>query len=402
MNFIREEMHDAQVVRSASLPQVADGADYKPTKYEVRERANGMYAIFRDNCYVRSTGTRDKELALDIKDLFKKQDEAKNKKIVDARFALASEVVDYRKRTYRKKEGKSYAVITSTFKPLDPYLEGRQLIDLDGDWLLATEEGMLADGYDYGYFYNCIAKLITAINVYCKSKLCSSAVAFPRPEAPEGRDRVLFPFERDRILRWADGTEDYHPETDTWLPASKPLTKAEANRRLMVGRAVRLGLPLGSRPGRYAGMAWKGHLGTGHIDVAGATMYRWPLGVSKKNRKEAPPVALSPELLAIVAGWQEADVGQLYVFRNSFGDPLSQKALEDYFAEAMRLLGIEGVTGHTLRHTCITRMIEKGLSASVISSIVGISIFMLKRRYDHSDERVVQVIGHSVMDQMLH
>ena len=34
--------------------------------------------------------------------------------------------------------------------------------------------------------------------------------------------------------------------------------------------------------------------------------------------------------------------------------------------------------------------------------VVGISIFMLKRRYDHSDERVVQVIGHGVMDQMLH
>ncbi|WP_354201495.1 tyrosine-type recombinase/integrase [Bradyrhizobium sp. JR4.1] len=395
-------MHDASVVRAASMPQVADGADYRPAKYEIRERPHGMWAIFRNHCYVRSTRTRDEALARDILDLFKKQDEAKNRRIVDARFTLASEVVEYRKRTCPKSNVRSVAVLESTFKPLDSYLAGRRLIDLDGDWLLATEEGMLQAGYEYGYYYNCIVKLITAINAYCKAKLCASAVAFPRPEAPEGRDRVLTREERDRILRWADGDEDYDPATGSWRPASKPLTKAEANRRLMVGRAVRLGLPLGSRPGRYAGMAWKPFLGTGHIDVAGATMYRWPLGASKKKRKHAPPVALPPKLLAVIAEWERADVGHDYVFRNSKGGPLSQKGLEDYFAAAMRELGIEKVTGHTLRHTCITWLIEKGLSASVISAVVGISIFMLKRRYDHSDERVVQVIGHGVMDQMLH
>ena len=402
MNEIQEAMHDAQIVRSASMPQVADGADYRPPKYEIRERKNGMWAIFRNNCYVRSTGTRDEILARDILDLFRKQDEAKRRRIVDARFALASEVVEYRKRTCPKKNAKSVAVLGSTFKALEKHLEGRRLIELDGDWLLATEEAMLEDGYEYGYFYNCIVKFITAIHAYCKGKLCQSAVAFPRPEPPEGRDRVLTRDERDRILRWADGDEDYDPGTDTWTPALKPLAKAEADRRMMVGRAVRLGLPLGSRPGRYAGMAWKPFLGTGHIDVAGATMYRWPLGASKKKRKEAPPVALPPGLLAVVAEWERADAGHDYVFRNSKGDPISQRVLESYFAKAMRQLGIEGVTGHTLRHTAITWMIEKGLSASVISSVVGISIFMLKRRYDHSDERVVQVIGHGVMDQMLH
>lgn len=402
MNLIQEEMHDAQVVRSASMPQVADGADYRPAKYEVRRRKNGMYAIFRNNCYVRSTRTRDEALALDVLDLFRKQDEAKRRKITDARFALASEVVEYRKRTGPKKNARSVAVLRSTFKALEKHLEGRRLIDLDGDWLLATEEAMLEGGYEYGYFYNCIVKLITAIHAYCRAKLCQSAVAFPRPEPPEGRDRVLTRDERDRILRWVDGDEDYDPGTNTWTPASKPLTKAAANRRMMVGRAVRLGLPLGSRPGRYAGMAWKPFLGTGHIDVPGATMYRWPLGASKKKRKEAPPVALPPGLLAVVAEWGRADACHDYVFRNSKGGPLSQKGLEDYFADAMRRLGIEGVTGHSLRHTAITWMIEKGLSASVIAAVVGISIFMLKRRYDHSDERVVQVLGHGVMDQMLH
>ncbi|WP_334395232.1 hypothetical protein [Bradyrhizobium sp. AZCC 2289] len=46
-------------------------------------------------------------------------------------------------------------------------------------------------------------------------------------------------------------------------------------------------------------------------------------------------------------------------------------------------------------------MIEKGQSATVISAICGISLDMLRRRYDHSDARVVQVIGHAIMDDLL-
>jgi integrase len=403
MNLIQEEMHDAQVVRSASMPQVAEKADYRPPKYEIRKRKNGMWAIFRNNCYVRSTGTRDEALARDILALFEMQDEAKRKKIVDVRFSLAPDVVAYRLRNYPKKDTNGHAVTDSTLKTLDRYLEGKRLIDLDDDWLSAVEEGFLADGYDYGYFYNAIGKLITAINAYCKSKLSPPALAFSRPEPPEGRDRILFRFERDRILRWADGEEDYDPVKDVFTPPTRPLTPSEANRRLMVGRAVRLGLPLGSRPGRHAKLAWRPHLGFGHIDLAGATMYRWPLGASKdKKRKPAPAVALPPGLLAELARWKELDGKADYVFRNARGGPLSQEGLEEYFRDAMTQLGIEGVTGHTLRHTAITLMIEAGLSASVIGAIVGISIFMLKTRYDHSDERVVQVIGHGVMDGILH
>jgi integrase len=402
MNFIQEEMHDAQVVRSASMPQVAEKADYRPTKYEVRERAHGMFAIFRNNCYVHSTKTRDKALAEDILALFKKQDEAKRKKIVDVRFSLASDVVAYRLRNYPKKGTEGHAVTDSTLKTLNRYLEGKRLIDLDDDWLSAVEEGFLADGYEYGYFFNATGKLITAINAYCKSKLSPPAVAFTRPEPPEGRDRILFRFERDRILRWADGEEDYDPAKDVFTPPTRPLTPSEANRRLMVGRAVRLGLPLGSRPGRHAKLAWRPHLGSGHIDLAGATMYRWPLGASKdKKRKPAPAVALPPGLLAELVRWKELDGKADYVFRNARGGPLSQEGLEEFFRDAMTLLNVQGVTGHTLRHTAITMMIEAGLSASVISAIVGISIFMLKTRYDHSDERVVQLIGHGVMDGIL-
>ena len=67
----------------------------------------------------------------------------------------------------------------------------------------------------------------------------------------------------------------------------------------------------------------------------------------------------------------------------------------------MAALGIEDVSGHILPHTAITRMIELGLSASVISAVCGISIRMLHDRYDHADDRAVQVLAHGVMGRMM-
>ncbi|MEH2560552.1 integrase [Bradyrhizobium sp. AZCC 2289] len=71
------------------------------------------------------------------------------------------------------------------------------------------------------------------------------------------------------------------------------------------------------------------------------------------------------------------------------------------YVRHLKPYGANGNDIHTLRHTCITRMIEKGQSATVISAICGISLDMLRRRYDHSDARVVQVIGHAIMDDLL-
>jgi integrase len=383
------------------MPQVADGDDNRPPTYEMRRRPNGVWAIYRNRRYLITTKTRDEHLAGEILELHVLQDGARARNLVDARFVQATVVIDHFLRTYPKTR-RSYKGLRSRWKLLRPYLEGRRIQDLNGDWLIDTEEKMVEeDGYAYATFAACMGNLITAIRRYCQDKLCPVIVPFHRPDTADGRDRVLTPAERDRILRWADGTETYDPKTGTWTPALRPLGRIEANRRLMVGREVRLGLPLGSRPGVYRGMAWEPNAEFGHIDLANATLHRVPSGSSKKGRKSAPVVALPPALLAEVRAWREADGDQPYVFRTASGKPLPAGTLGSYFAAAMVRLGLPDVTGHSLRHTAITWMIERGLSASVISAICGISISMLKRRYDHSDNRVVQAIGHDVMDSLL-
>jgi hypothetical protein len=52
-----------------------------------------MWAVFRDGCYVTTTKTWDEALADEFLNLYLPQEEAKKKRIIDARFTLATIVV---------------------------------------------------------------------------------------------------------------------------------------------------------------------------------------------------------------------------------------------------------------------------------------------------------------------
>jgi integrase len=400
MNYVDKEMRAAAVRAAASLPSVKNGESLRIPEYTIRLRPSQYWAFFEDGHYLKSSGTKDEAEARRLLELLKLQAEADRDNIVDIRRAKATDIVDFAIRTYPKRKKKSRRVVVCVLEHVRTRVEGLRLQDLDGDWLLETEEKMREEQYKYGYFYECIARLVYAIRRYCKNSMCPEMIPFSRPPKSPGRDRVLSDAECDHVLRWVDGTEAYDKATGTWTPQDR-ISKYERNCRLMVGRAMRLGLSLGSRPGIYNGLAWAPNSLYGHIDLANATFHRLASGASAEARKGAPAVALSPKLLTEIKRWKLFDGAEEHLFRTMRGGPLPAQTLREVFVAAMEYLGIENVTGHTLRHTCITRMVERGLSASVISAICGISIDMLKRRYDHSDARVVQVIGHGVMDDLL-
>lgn len=399
MNHIQSELHAAKVKAAAAMAQLANGEDIRPPRFDIRMRPSGYWALFRDKCYVCTTRTKDQRVANEFMELYALQDEAKNKKIVEPRNFDVAEIVDYAIRTYPAKKKRSRHVVVTVLTTIRPYVEGRRLQDLNGDWLLETEEKML-EKYKYGYFYECISRLITAIRRYCLSRICQPVVPFQRPPKASGRERVLTDAEIDKVLRWANGMEAYDKVTDTWTQQPK-ISKYDANWREMIRRELALGLPVGSRPGVYDSLSWQPNAFAGHIDLCNATFHRLPSGGSAVGRKGAPAVALPPKLLAELTRWKEADGAERFIFRTTRGTALPQQTAQERFAAAMAHLGIEGVTRHTLRHTAITRMIEAGLSASVVAAIAGLSVEVLKKKYDHSDARVVQTIGHPVMDTLL-
>jgi integrase len=240
--------------------------------------------------------------------------------------------------------------------------------------------------------------LRTAIRVYCRDHATPLIMPFGAPTRPPGCERVLTAEERDRILRWARGSESYDPKTGTWSQGR--IGRLERHRRLMVGRLLELGLVTGTRGGRFEGLAWSPHPKFGHIDVETGLLHRCPPGALAPARKQAPPVLLPPGLLAEVRRWKAADGRQPYLFRTRKGGPAGAK-LGVTFTEALQKLGIDDVTRHTLRHTCITGLIEQAVPASVIAAICGISVQMLRTRYNHSDDTAVQPLGHASMDRLL-
>lgn len=399
MNHIQSELHAAKVKAAAAMPLVADGEDIRPPRFEIRMRPSGYWALFRNRCYICTTRTKDERLANEFMELYVLQEEAKNKKIVEPRHFDVAEIVDYAIRTYPRKKKRSHHVVVTVLTTIRPYVEGRRLQDLDGDWLIETEEKMLAT-CRYGYFYECISRLITAIRRYCLSRVCQPIVPFQRPPKAPGRERVFSNAEIERVLRWTYGTEAYDKVTDTWTQQPK-ISKYDANWREMIRREFALGLPVGSRPGIYDGLSWEPNALAGHIDLVNATFHRLPSGGSAVGRKGAPSVAMPPKLLGELTRWKEADGDETFIFRTTRGTALPQQTARERFAAAMTYLGIEGAVRHTLRHTAITRMIEAGLSATVVSAIAGVSVEVLKKKYDHSDARIVQTIGHSVMDDLL-
>ncbi|MCA1529461.1 hypothetical protein [Bradyrhizobium yuanmingense] len=402
MDAFTEERHIADLKIAASTPQLADGYDIRAAKYEVRERKNGIYALFRDGCYVVTTRTRDRELAEKFRDLYALQDEAKKKKIIDARFTQATVVIDYRKRTYPKEiKASTRKSVFICLKLIRTYVEGRRLQDLDDEWLADTRDHMIdVRGYGYGYFFACVSALVAAIYRFCESRLCPAVICFARPAKAPGRERVLTEEERDRILRWAGGTENYDPKTGVWTPNAR-LRKWERNRRLMVYRLLRLQLPLASRPGIHGGMSWEPHPEFGWIDLAEGVLHRLPEGASARDRKGNPAVELPPDLLAEVRRWKEADGDQKHVFRTTNGKPLSYDALHGNFLVSLTELGIFGVTGHVIRHTAITWMVRRKVPARMISAIAGVSLEVLRDRYDHTDDKLLQAMGHDIMDAMM-
>lgn len=400
MNRMQSELHDAKMKAAASMPQYEAGADVRGPRYEAKLRPSGYWAVYRNGSYVKTAKTKDEALAKEIAEVFGLQDEARRRGEVDVRNANAIRIVDDYCRTYPAEPKSAKANITTVTKRLKTYLNGLRLRDLNDDWVDRTRTTMQLEGYAYGYFIECINRLVTAIRCFCRNNLSPPLIPFARPRKARGRERVLSAEECIRIMRWADGTEAYDKSDGSWVPHDK-ISQYDANCRLMVGRELRLGLTVGSRPGIYEGLSWRPNGDYGHIDAGQGMFHRLPAGASAEQRKGAPAVKLSPGLLAEVRRWRDLDGDETYVFRTSRGGPLPQQTLAEIFAAAMDHLGIVGVTGHTLRHTCITRLVEKGVSAMVISSLCGITVDMLRRRYDHSDAAVVQVFAHPAMDAML-
>ncbi|WP_164938235.1 tyrosine-type recombinase/integrase [Bradyrhizobium guangzhouense] len=398
MNFFDKKLREAALERAAALPSLLEGE--REPKWSIRMRPSGRYALCKDGEFWESTGLETEPEALSFLENWKLQCAALRDGTVDVRRSSATAIIEHRIKMVHKKKLRSAGVIESTLKALVPFVEGRQLRHLNDEWLDEAEEGM-CENYSRTYFTNAVYFFRTAIRGWCRA--CSSAAILPfeAPPREAGRKIVLHKGQRDRVTRWSGGTEDYDAKTGKWTPIEEGLSLNEENCRQVTYRKMHLGLTFGSRPGVYECLGWEPNEEGGHLDLDAGIFHRVPLGASTASNKLAPSVPIPPQALAEYARWREADGDSPWVFRNLDGSPMHQRRQQEIFSDSMEGLGIPNMTGHILRHTAITMMIEMGETAAAISAVCGISIAVLHRVYDHSDNRAVQRLALGSMDRMM-
>ena len=82
--------------------------------------------------------------------------------------------------------------------------------------------------------------------------------------------------------------------------------------------------------------------------------------------------------------WACPTASSSYIFGQvKDGKPPQQAAISVAFGQLMRVIGLEGVTHHALRHTGASAMVAAGISLRVVQDIGGWSTLRMLDRYAH-------------------
>jgi integrase len=402
-----------KLAAATSLTPVTDGGGIGAGRFRLKERPNGVYAVFDGGNYVVTTKTRNLDEAQDVIELHRMQAEAKREGQLDVRHAQAAEVMDEFVAVQGRPSGTQRSIVDAMDR-LRPFVDDKLVRQLNGKWLKATMEALKSApqkprkhakrqtqiGYAEASRVISMRWLSVAILDWCDQNGALTYLPFKRPGQPKGRTVVFDSREQKVIQRWSRGTEDYDPKAGTWSPARKPLDARELHGRRMVERMFVIGVATASRPGAAWGLARGPSLDCPYLHEE--TLFRLPVGAPAPRNKLAPAVQLSPETTMHVRRWDGEDGPSqgyiLHTFRG--GRPLSAAACARRWAKAMKRLGIKG-RRHTCRHTAVTALVSLNVPAIVISAVAGMSLQTIRRDYNHNDDRSLQPLAFAAVDTVL-
>lgn len=154
------------------------------------------------------------------------------------------------------------------------------------------------------------------------------------------------------------------------------LTAYLSENREYYGTLILFLLNTGLRIGEAAGLKWDSlELKTGQVTVCGQMVYdklkrQYVETLTKTG--DIRTVPLTPEVTAMMQAHRDKHrFTQEYVFVSKSGKCICSSAVSRNFKSIAEQAGIEPFTPHVLRHTYITRMIQSGLSPSVVQRLAG-------------------------------
>jgi len=147
-------------------------------------------------------------------------------------------------------------------------------------------------------------------------------------------------------------------------------------------RFLLLGLYTGSRPGAILSASWFPGNGRSFVDINTGIFHRRADGAIDTNKRQ-PAVRLSPRLMAHLRRWKRLDEATSRTWIVEFdGRPI--QSVKVALGRAVELSELQaGVSAYTLRHSCASWLVAKGLPTRLVADFLGTSEAMIINHYGH-------------------
>lgn len=225
---------------------------------------------------------------------------------------------------------------------------------------------------------NLLCCLRAAVNLHAGDELHSGKVNFYVPAFGPPRERFLTRDEAAKLLHFCwrhKSSQAIHKNSPN---CEKAETAFHPLRHLT--RFILIGLYTGSRAATI--LAASPYLAPGHayVDLQNGVFYRLPYGKKQTNKRQ-PPNPLPRRLLSHMRRWHSKGLMNTH-FVEYRGQPI-KTCVKGAFKKATKNTGLTDVIPHSLRHTCVTWLLQNGVSAWDTGGFVGMSPQMVEKVYGH-------------------
>ncbi|MBA4034935.1 MAG: site-specific integrase [Bradyrhizobium sp.] len=228
--------------------------------------------------------------------------------------------------------------------------------------------------------------ILKAAQNYCvANRKLTHAVKVWMPPPSAGRPRMLTHEEAMRLL-WGSLGWDQHGR------------RYPKRINYHLARFILIGLLTGTRSDRIRRLQWIESVGDGWVDLDKGLLHRMASGETE-TKKKAPSVPLSDRLMRYLPRWRR--MTNRYVIE-CYGRPITD-SLMTAFEGASELAGLylppgdpNRVTPHTLRHTCVSWLLEEGRTLFQVGKYVGMSAQTIERVYGHVRNEVQRDTANSI------
>lgn len=317
--------------------------------------------VIRDRERQVSTGCGERDLAgaeRKLSEYISQKHEPETRESSPGRILIADVVNIYIREHAPHVKNKAFLIHTAS--PINEWWGDQTLSTIRARTCRAYVEWRVKQGVIDQTARHDLKTLRAAVNYYHREYGPLDAVpAFTLPAKSKPRERYLSRHELAKLL---------------W----------EARRNVLLRRFILIAFYTGTRSGAVLGLKWTTSLKSGYIDLDARVMHR--AGRSEgETKKRQPPCKIPPRLLAHLRRWYAIDMERLR------GSVFGVASIKKSWKTARERAGLgDDVVPHTLRHTCVTHLMQAGLTQWDVSRLTGMSIEMIDRVYGH----------HSVVQEM--